>query len=91
MSTVNKDQMPLATEGCAAAAGYVVGQRVIAARTIDEGPSEDGPGQLFCRKGEELIVREITTFKHWPIYVSHDGRTDCSFGVEAADLLPHTS
>lgn len=67
---------------------YVVGQRVVAARTIDKGPDDESPGQTFCLKGEELIVRSLNDSTHWPIYVSHEHRTDLSFGVEPRDILP---
>ena len=65
---------------------YRVGQRVrLLADIWDDGADHHPPGYL-AHRGEELIVRSVDTGSTFPVYVSHKGRTDNSFGVQLTEI-----
>jgi hypothetical protein len=68
---------------------YLIGDRVLAVTTIQEGPCEDSPGQVFCSIGDILVVRsKCTTVPSFDYYVSHPEVLDSSFAVTSAEIEP---
>ena len=64
---------------------FAVGDRVIACEDIYEHPTGDTPGGYCARRGDLLIVRRVGGAL-WPLHVSHEHRTDASFGVNESEV-----
>ena len=73
-----------------AGVGFTVGQSVRLRVNAWNPPSEDGPGGLYGKRGDKLIVKEIGPASyHHPIAVHHEDVTDGSaFGVRADEIEP---
>lgn len=65
---------------------FRIGDRVIAVKDIWKDADEHGPASLYAQKGDVLVVRKVGLV--WPLNVSHEDRTDCSFGVELDEVQP---
>ena len=63
---------------------FFIGQRVVAARDIWQEATEDLPFSRYAKRGDVLVVRKFGT--HFPVYVSHENRTDNSFGVREDEI-----
>lgn len=70
---------------------FMVGQYVRLLKDLwDDGADHHPPGYL-AHKDELLIVRKLRGNRDgdmWPVYISHEGRTDNSLGVLAEDVDP---
>jgi len=65
---------------------YEVGDCVVATRDVWDEADDHSPASMYAAKGDLLIVRKIG--QAYPVNVSHESRTDCSFGVELKEIRP---
>ena len=70
------------------AADFTVGQKVRAKEAIYEPADDYAPAGYLCMKGDVLVVRKLDTRAVFPIKVSHEDVTDCSFGAKPEELEP---
>lgn len=66
---------------------FAVGDRVIAAKAISDGPTEDRPAQDYCRKGDELEIREVRG-SGWYVVAHPRREKGAGFWVLQSELSP---
>jgi hypothetical protein len=74
-------------EGLSSGVLFAVGDRVIAAETLDGYPNDDWPLMIYCKKGAQLEVREVRP-NGWYVVAHLDAPEGQGFTARHRELLP---